>query len=51
MKMLDRVNAKMGERIIRLASQEKKTWDMKQNMLSPRYTTNINEILHIDVDS
>ncbi|WP_417358603.1 Y-family DNA polymerase [Flavobacterium sp.] len=51
MKMLDRVNAKMGERIIRLASQEKKTWDMKQNMLSPRYTTNINEILQIDVDS
>ncbi|MFL9838425.1 Y-family DNA polymerase [Flavobacterium sp. ST-75] len=51
MKMLDRVNAKMGERIIRLASQEKKTWDMKQNMLSPKYTTNINEILQIDVDS
>ncbi|WP_417368966.1 Y-family DNA polymerase [Flavobacterium beibuense] len=51
MKTLDRVNAKMGERIIRLASQEKKTWDMKQNMLSPKYTTNINEILQINVDS
>lgn len=51
MKTLDRVNAKMGERVIRLASQEKKTWDMKQNMLSPRYTTNINEILQINVDS
>ena len=51
MKTLDRVNAKMGERVIRLASQEKKTWDMKQNMLSPKYTTNINEILQIDVDS
>ncbi|KGO79375.1 SOS mutagenesis and repair protein UmuC [Flavobacterium beibuense F44-8] len=51
MKTLDKVNAKMGERVIRLASQEKKTWDMKQNMLSPRYTTNINEILQINVDS
>lgn len=51
MKAMDNINTKMGERILRLASQAKKTWDMKQDMLSPRYTTNFNEILQINVDS
>ncbi|RYJ41417.1 Y-family DNA polymerase [Flavobacterium beibuense] len=51
MKAMDNINTKMGDRILRLASQAKKTWDMKQDMLSPRYTTNFNEILQINVDS
>jgi DNA polymerase V len=45
MKAMDHVNGKMGSRIIRLGAQAKKTWDMKQNMRSPRYTTDINDIL------
>lgn len=47
MKAMDFVNTKMGERIIRLGSQARKTWDMKQDMLSPRYTTNFNDILEV----
>lgn len=45
MKAMDHVNTKLGGRKIRLAAQAKKTWDMKQNMLSPRYTTDIKDIL------
>jgi len=45
MKAMDKVNAKMGSRVIRLGAQAEKTWDMKQEMRSPRYTTNINDIL------
>jgi DNA polymerase V len=44
MKAMDNVNKKMGSRIIRLAAQEKKTWDIKQNMRSPRYTTSFKDI-------
>lgn len=45
MKAMDHVNKKMGSRVIRLGAQAKKTWDMKQNMRSPRYTTDIKDIL------
>ena len=47
MQAMDKVNRKMGDRVIRLGSQAQKTWDMKQAMLSPRYTTNFNELLVI----
>ena len=47
MKAIDRVNGKMGDRVIRLGAQAKKTWDMKQNMLSNKYTTNLSEILTV----
>jgi len=45
MKAMDKMNHKNGRRIIRLGAQEEKTWDMKQGMLSPRYTTDIKDIL------
>ncbi|OYQ34433.1 SOS mutagenesis and repair protein UmuC [Flavobacterium cyanobacteriorum] len=45
MKAMDATNRKMGGRIIRLGTQAEKTWDMKQEKLSRRYTTNFNEIL------
>jgi len=45
MKAMDHVNEKMGGRKIRLATQAEKTWDMNQKMLSPRYTTDIKDIL------
>ena len=45
MTAMDKMNQKNGKRVIRLGTQAVKTWDMKQNMLSPRYTTDINDIL------
>ena len=48
MKAMDYLNAKMGERKVKLASQNPSlTWNMKQNFLSPKYTTNFNEILEV----
>ncbi|AWH84149.1 SOS mutagenesis and repair protein UmuC [Flavobacterium album] len=51
MKAMDKVNRKMGDRMIRLGTQEKKTWDMKQDMLSPGYTTKFGDILTINCES
>ena len=45
MKAMDAMNEKLGGRKIRLAAQAARTWDMNQNMLSPRYTTDIKDIL------
>ena len=45
MKTMDKMNSKMGSRIVRLGAQAKKTWDMQQNMMSPRYTTDIKDLL------
>lgn len=45
MNAMDKINNKMGDRKIRLGAQAIKTWDMRQDMLSPRFTTNFNEIL------
>lgn len=48
MQTIDLLNAKIGGRKIKLGNQNlEKTWDMNQNHLSPRYTTNFNEILEI----
>lgn len=51
MKTIDDLNRKIGNRKIKLANQNlKKTWDMNQNHLSPKYTTDFKQILEIDVD-
>jgi DNA polymerase V len=48
MQVMDKLNTKIGETKIKLASQNLNlTWNMKQNHLSPRYTTNFNDILEI----
>lgn len=47
MKAMDHVNKKNGTRIVRLGAQAEKTWDMKQELRSPRYTTDIKDILKI----
>jgi DNA polymerase V len=49
MKVIDNVNQKNGKRLVRLATQGEKTWNMKQNYLSPKYTTQFKEILEINV--
>ncbi|MGH2664595.1 Y-family DNA polymerase [Flavobacterium sp.] len=48
MKTIDSLNKKIGDKKVKLANQNLKlTWDMNQNHLSPRYTTNFKEILEI----
>jgi DNA polymerase V len=48
MEVVDRFHTNTGERKLRLASQDlKRTWKMKQNHLSKRYTTNFNELLEV----
>lgn len=48
MKAVDTVNMRFGQQKIRLASQDtKRVWKMKQERLSPRYTTNLNDIITI----
>ena len=46
MKSIDSLNAKYKNNKIRIANQDlKRTWKMRQDRLSPRYTTNINDII------
>jgi DNA polymerase V len=48
MKVMDDIRKKTGERKIRLGNQDlSRTWKMKQNHLSKRYTTNSKELLEI----
>ncbi|NUY80383.1 Y-family DNA polymerase [Flavobacterium sp. MAH-1] len=48
MKTIDRLNDKIGDRKIRIAAQDEKTWNMRQNLRSPRYTTRPDEILIVN---
>jgi DNA polymerase V len=48
MKSIDRVNQRMGQQKVKLASQDlNRTWKMKQDLLSPRYTTRLSEIISV----
>lgn len=47
MKAIDHVNGKLGDRKIKLGAQDTKTWNMKQDKLSPKYTTRFDQILTI----
>lgn len=48
MQTIDQLNARFGQQKIRLASQDpKRVWKMKQEKLSPRYTTDLNDIIVI----
>ncbi len=47
MKVMDNVNDKYGYKM-KIANQDlKRTWKMRQEHLSPRYTTNINDIIKV----
>lgn len=51
MKVIDAMNLKYRSPKIKIANQDlDKTWKMKQEHLSPRYTTAINEIIEIKCD-
>jgi DNA polymerase V len=48
MRSMDFLNKKMGDKKVKLASQNLNlTWNMRQNHLSPKYTTNFNDILEV----
>jgi DNA polymerase V len=48
MQVMDKINQRLGEHKLKLASQNiKKTWIMKQEKLSNRYTTSWNELLTV----
>ena len=48
MKAMDRLNAKIGDKKVKLATQNLSlTWNMNQNHLSQKYTTNFKDILEI----
>jgi len=48
MQTIDEINRKLGGKRIKLASQNiQKTWVMRQENLSPKYTTDWNELLEV----
>lgn len=49
MESLDRINKLYGQNTIRLGSQGKKKWMMRQEKLSPCYTTKLKDIITIHI--
>lgn len=50
MEVMDAFQKKTGERKIRLGNQDlQRTWKMKQNLLSPKYTTDIRDIFKVRI--
>ncbi|MDO6595674.1 Y-family DNA polymerase [Oceanihabitans sp. 2_MG-2023] len=48
MRAIDGVNSKYGSYKIKLGNQDlKRTWKMRQERLTPKYTTNINDIIKV----
>lgn len=48
MQVMDGINNKYGNNKMKIANQDlERTWKMRQEHLSPRYTTNINEIITV----
>ena len=48
MTAIDELNQKYSRDKIKLGNQDlKRTWKMRQERLSPRYTTNINDIIQV----
>lgn len=47
MKVMDKMNSRYGTNTVRLGTQEKRKWIMRQEKLSPRYTTDIRDIIKI----
>jgi DNA polymerase V len=50
MQAIDNINDVFGQHTIKLGSQDlNRVWKMRQERLSPRYTTNLNEIITVHV--
>jgi len=50
MKVVDTINIKFGQQKVRLATQDKKIHKMRQERLSPNYTTKLNDIIEIKAE-
>ena len=51
MQVIDKLNNTLGQQKVKLAIQDKdRIWKMKQERLSPRYTTNLSDIITINAD-
>ncbi len=51
MKTIDKINFSLGTNKVKLACQDLgRTWKMRQEKLSNRYTTNLNEIIEINTE-
>ena len=49
MQTIDKINRSFGQHTVKLGSQDlSKKWKMKQENLSPKYTTNINDIIVVN---
>jgi DNA polymerase V len=50
MRVVDRLNHSIGKTVVRFATQSiGRQWKMKQEKLSQRYTTNIKEVVEIEL--
>lgn len=49
MQTVDNLNNKFGTHVLKLASQDLRTWKMKQEHLSPAYTTNLNDVIRVKI--
>jgi DNA polymerase V len=50
MKVVDRINQTFGKQKIKLASQDqKRVWKMKQEKISPRYMTRLDEVIEVKI--
>jgi DNA polymerase V len=50
MEAVDKINTKFGQQKVRLATQDKKIHKMRQERLSPDYTTKLSDIIEINAD-
>ena len=50
METVDKINTKFGQQKVRLATQDKKIHKMRQERLSPDYTTKLSDIIEIKAD-
>lgn len=49
MQAFDKINKQYGQNMVRLGAQGKRMWRMKQERLSPRYSTDIRDIIQIQL--
>lgn len=49
MKAIDTVNRKYNSNCVRLASMDKKTFKMRQEHLSPAYTTKLADVIKVKI--
>ena len=49
MRVIDKINGTYQHNVVRLAGMDKKAFKMRQEHLSPAYTTNINDVIEVSL--